>query len=710
LAAKDKHIVGLISILIGLGSILYYLAYYKYFKIDVDEGLLINGAMRVLSGELPLKDFHQYTMGRFYVLALWFLALGKSVAVERLFFVVLHCTKNILAFHVARRIVPLPFSLMPSLILMIIPGFWNKAFVGLVLLVNALLILLYLRDPRRIRLFILGLSVGFSVYFREDYAGYSFITVGLLILLLGISKKERIAEILKKGITFGLSVFLGVLPMILLYWLRDGLGDLVEGIIQTVQLGHIESFGFKSPMVFLRWPIDIKNRDLGLVFSYLAILLFIVIGGILFARLKKRRAEKSEADFSLLAVLILAIFSFTHIWHWTHEFRIPQSGALIYVLWAYLIYLVFQQMKRARGARGMVLSVKSVGYLIALIVALGIQFFLVYYSLFGHPMVQYDGGGITLRAGIHREIKGTERSGILPPSRQAVTYSKILKHISARTSPQDRILCFGESPLYFLSDRKNATEFDNGRIPGYFPQRRKTFLSQIQTNKPKVIVLRQWEYGFWYDKMPEVLDHITSEYFLDQKIHNFYIFSSIDNVSNEIRRANEHYWKGHFEKATEEYLRALETQKKNPDVHRILNRLFTHETISQRVLNTFDGVYVQKTSEVWRLRWGDEESAVDSGSIRFAGPMKAKEVILSIEPFPREAPGLEVSFSGEEVRFVSRTPNHIRGLDISFSESHPLLTIQFHWKSRGRAVQKAFVSGKGLMVADDSIELRKEKK
>ena len=133
---EKKRIPLWISILIGVFSVIYYLAYYKYFKIDVDEGLLINGAMRVLSGELPLKDFHQYTMGRFYLLASWFLIFGKSIAMERLLFVFLHTLKNILAYNIARKLMPLPFCLIPSMLLMLIPGFWTKAFVNLILLVN----------------------------------------------------------------------------------------------------------------------------------------------------------------------------------------------------------------------------------------------------------------------------------------------------------------------------------------------------------------------------------------------------------------------------------------------------------------------------------------------------------------------------------------------------------------------------------------------
>ena len=144
----------------------------------------------------------------------------------------LHCAKNILAFHVSRKIMPLPFSLLPTVLLMLVPGFWNKAFVGVVLLVNALLILKYIRDPKESRLVFLGLSVGLSVYFREDYAGYSFITAGLLILVLGLAERTKIAEIFKKGVMFGFSVFVAVLPMIVLYWMKDGLRELAEGIRQ----------------------------------------------------------------------------------------------------------------------------------------------------------------------------------------------------------------------------------------------------------------------------------------------------------------------------------------------------------------------------------------------------------------------------------------------------------------------------------------------
>ncbi|MGB6865017.1 MAG: hypothetical protein WBE11_04945, partial [Candidatus Aminicenantaceae bacterium] len=155
---------------------------------------------------------------------------------------------------------------------------------------------------------------------------------------------------------------------------------------------------------------------------------------------------------------------------------------------------------------------------------------------------------------------------------------------------------------------------------------------------------------------------------------------------------------------------SLDTQNKNPDVLRILNRLFTNETTSQRALNAFDGVYVQKTSKVWRLRWGNKPSPVASGTIRFVDPMGSRGAIAKIEAFPRKTTALDVVFSGDRISFVSRVPNSVCGLDVFFLESHPFLSIEIDMRRGEGAVQKAFVSGKGLMVTDGSIRLKKDKK
>ncbi|MBN1223236.1 MAG: hypothetical protein JXB23_08290 [Candidatus Aminicenantes bacterium] len=704
--SKNRHLIPiLISVLIGILSVIYYLIYYKYLLVDVDEGLLLNGALRVLDGQLPLKDFHQYTMGRFYLLALWFLAFGKSIAVERLLFVFLHTMKNILAFHVSKRIMPLPFSLIPSLLLLVIPGFWTKAFVNSILLLNIFFLLNYLAKPKKWNLIILGLSIGFSVYFREDLAGYSFITAGIILFLYGIAEQERIAAILEKGMIFGCSVFTGVLPMVILYWLRDGLADLVSGIYQTVQLGHIESFRFRSPLIFLKWPIEIKDTALGLSFSYFAIILFATLFMILLRKFLIPHAEEKISNLSLASILILSIFSFTHIWHWTHEFRMPQSGALIHILWAYLIYLIFRRSRRIHKKKNFAAPLKVVALSAVFVLALSIQIFLVLYSCRGHAMVQYDGGSISLRFDQHQEIGGTERAKIQPPARQAVTYTKILNYISKNTAPDDRILCFGESPIYFLSDRKNATEFDNGRIPAYFPKRRRVFLNQIMKNKPKIIFLRQWEYRFWLPKMPEIFAYITSHYFYAKKIHNFYVFSSIDIVNKPIRRANLSYWEGDIGSAVGSYLKGLEKKNKNPQVWKILNRLFTSDSTSRRALTALDGYYLKKGRHFCRLRWGSKRGRHFSGRISFLNQRDLDKVLLRVDPYPDNTDSLNVSHGKDSIEFSSDISNNVSGMDIVFTGSHPPLSMVFDLRKDGKNIQRIFIPSKGYKPLRSSLKI-----
>jgi len=705
-----KKIALLLSLIIGIFSLLYYLSYYKYFKIDVDEGLLINGAMRVLSGEIPLKDFHQYTPGRFYLLALWFLIFGKSVAIERLLFIFLHCIKNILVFNISRKIIPLPFNLIPVILLILVPGFWVKAFVNLILLINLYFIHRYLVNSKIINLYLLGLSTGFSFYFREDLAGYSLITVGLLLIILGISKKKKIKTILKEGTNFTLAVILALLPLILFYWINDGIPELGEGIYQTIKLGHVESWAFQSPSVFFKWPIKITDRNLGLAFPYFSILLFLVIGLILLLRFLKKRSNKQSHNWLILSTLILAIFSFTHIWHWTHEFRIPQSGALIHVLWAYLIYTVFHNLVLMMKKKKKTNLIKIPSLILVFLASAGIQVFLIIYSFSSHNMVQYDAGGISLRQGVHQKIEGTDRAKISPPKRQAVIYSKILEYIEKNTSPNDRILCFGQSPLYFLSNRKNATEFDNGRIPAYFPKQRRKFLRQIRENKPKLIIVRGWEHRFWYPKMPEVFEEIHLNYFWERKIYDFLIFYHVEKSNKFARQGNYFHWKGEIEKATEEYLEAINVDRKHPTVQKILTKLFFNKNTSQKSLPILDGYCLKKTKNSWMLRWGSKKKRKFSGKIYIQNLESIKEIITDIEAFPKNRKLIKTKFLRDAIYFESEISNNSASLDLKFAESHPAISIVFDLKlDDAMNTERALIPGKGLISITYPFVLRKAK-
>jgi len=72
------------SYVVGILSLAYYLSFYNYGLNLSDEGYLVYGAERLMSGQIPGADFHAYMPGRYLVLAFLFDLFGENIIVERL--------------------------------------------------------------------------------------------------------------------------------------------------------------------------------------------------------------------------------------------------------------------------------------------------------------------------------------------------------------------------------------------------------------------------------------------------------------------------------------------------------------------------------------------------------------------------------------------------------------------------------------------------
>jgi hypothetical protein len=152
--------------IIFLAGFVYYLSYYKYLPLTGDEGHLVNGALRVLDGQLPLKDFYQtYAPGRYWVLAFLFRIFGPSLSLERLLWVIVHALANVLMYLAARRSMPARFAAIPLIVMMMIPGIWNKTLCNFLLLANVLAVYRYVERFDRRSLALCGAAAGFTVWF-----------------------------------------------------------------------------------------------------------------------------------------------------------------------------------------------------------------------------------------------------------------------------------------------------------------------------------------------------------------------------------------------------------------------------------------------------------------------------------------------------------------------------------------------------------------
>src|ERR1700722_13307170 len=80
-----------------------------------DEGLILEGAVRVLDGAIPHRDFYaNYGPGQFYVLAGLYKIFGVSVLVERLLDTVVRGFIVVLVFVVVGQAASRPVALVTA--------------------------------------------------------------------------------------------------------------------------------------------------------------------------------------------------------------------------------------------------------------------------------------------------------------------------------------------------------------------------------------------------------------------------------------------------------------------------------------------------------------------------------------------------------------------------------------------------------------------
>src|SRR2546430_8083144 len=95
----------LIPLLIFLVSLFYLSLFRRYSVIDPDEGVVLQGAERILRGEVPYRDFFMfYTPGSMYIVAALFKIFGDSLIVARTSIAVVGAGCSVIAYLLARRV------------------------------------------------------------------------------------------------------------------------------------------------------------------------------------------------------------------------------------------------------------------------------------------------------------------------------------------------------------------------------------------------------------------------------------------------------------------------------------------------------------------------------------------------------------------------------------------------------------------------------
>lgn len=74
----------LITLALFVVSLLYLSIFRRYTLLDPDEGIILQGAQRILDGQVPYRDFFSFfTPGSYYLNALLFRMFGNTFLVAR---------------------------------------------------------------------------------------------------------------------------------------------------------------------------------------------------------------------------------------------------------------------------------------------------------------------------------------------------------------------------------------------------------------------------------------------------------------------------------------------------------------------------------------------------------------------------------------------------------------------------------------------------
>ncbi|PYX04784.1 MAG: hypothetical protein DMG85_16745, partial [Acidobacteria bacterium] len=94
-----------IALLLFVLTCAYLSLFRRYTTMDPDEGIVLQGAQRILQGQVLYRDFFSFfTPGSYYLLALLFKIFGDSFLVARTALVLFGGAYSVVTYLLARRV------------------------------------------------------------------------------------------------------------------------------------------------------------------------------------------------------------------------------------------------------------------------------------------------------------------------------------------------------------------------------------------------------------------------------------------------------------------------------------------------------------------------------------------------------------------------------------------------------------------------------
>jgi hypothetical protein len=209
-------------------AMLYFAPFLRVLSHSGDEGTLIMGAVRVLDGQLPSRDFFEAMgPGTFYWLALFFKLLGTTWLATRICLLVTTAIISVVLYYLARRLRPGLEAIPVIFFVAVSYHSWNAISHHMdsnLFALLAFLLLLFWTDQRRpYFLFLAGFSAGLTTWIMQPKGVMLFSSFLLLVWML-CRKEPAFWPSVRTLLGGYLTVMVTVVA---LFWAAGGLPELI---------------------------------------------------------------------------------------------------------------------------------------------------------------------------------------------------------------------------------------------------------------------------------------------------------------------------------------------------------------------------------------------------------------------------------------------------------------------------------------------------
>lgn len=432
----------------------------------VDEGESLHNAQRILSGELPYRDFFAIFPpldNYFYAIIFWI--FGESVVIPRIVASLIFAFVPVLLFLIGKRIMPRIYALLPALLIIFLDVNIERLYFFTPVLLG---FYLFLKD----RFFLSGFFLGLASLIRLDITGtFLFGAVTGPVLSYWVSQgkdwvRQWFVQSLKTGLGYALPI------AALLFWLiKQGIlsSFLEQAFIQPVVITSLHSLPFPSPSDLVPGTFSLAglSQAYGAAYGYSLLLVYLAVVALLLKEGKRMLRKSPETVMLLLSGLIALpyVFGRSDIGH------MVKGGIPFLVLGAYLLYQV-----RARFH----FLLTSVLWLLVFGVFLINIAQSVWWLEFNNQKVELD--GYRLR------VNGEYVEGSTIPSAQ--TLQETVAFVRENTAKDEPVLLLPYmAGLYFLTDRPSPTKFNNV-LAGFINSKEgeSEFIKKVEESGVRVVV------------------------------------------------------------------------------------------------------------------------------------------------------------------------------------------------------------------------------